>query len=106
MLSSRCRFRSICVNLLFSGLAKGPRAATAANARHVPEVCAAPGEGGAVQEDEGRRGEVWGSRRRRGVPPEEARGAEGQDGQLGNASDSPDKPKTKSTPTEVFVSDQ
>lgn len=60
-----------------SGVAKGPCASAETNPRHVLEVCPAPGEGGAVQENKGDRGEVRGSWWSRRGSPEEAFGKEG-----------------------------
>jgi len=70
-----------------SEVAKGPCAATETNPRRLLEECPTPGRGGAVQENKGHCGEVWGSWRRRRGSPEEAFREEGQDIQLGKLSD-------------------
>ena len=65
------------VVFMTSAAAEGPRAAAQTNPRHLLEVCPTPGEGGAVQENQGHRGEVRRCGRRRRGPPEEAVREEG-----------------------------
>lgn len=65
------------------GAAQSARASAQTDPGHVPEVCPAPDRRETVQENQGHRGEVWGSWRGRRGPAEEASGEEGQDQQLG-----------------------